>query len=176
MLDTDVDELERLRRADRDLAACLALPALWAGRNPPYIVRTLLDTLTSMLELDLAYAVIRSSGGEVLMEEWRPRTSAPPFSIDQTAGRWTGDVAADPPVLHVSGLGDVRLAEARISSQGGSGIVLAASRRSDFPAERDTGLLRAAANQAAIALNNAELVAREHFDPGPRASGSIWWR
>jgi len=160
MLDTDVDELERLRRANRDLAACLALPALWSGREPRYIVTTLLDVLVSMLGLELAYALIRDVSGETVHEEWRPHTTMPPAPIARAVEPWLGG-ADSAPVVRLPGVGNVRLARAPLRLQSGAGIVVAASVHSDFPGERDDVLLRAAVNQAGIALNNADVMSRE---------------
>src|SRR6267143_1325948 len=44
-----------LRSQLRDLIAILALPALWSGRDAAHIAEALLDVLSSMLRLDLAY-------------------------------------------------------------------------------------------------------------------------
>jgi signal transduction histidine kinase/CheY-like chemotaxis protein len=162
MLDTEVDELERLRRTNGDLAACLALPALWAGREPSYVVTTLLDMLVSMLELDLAFAATHDTGGTPALEEWRPRATAPPVWIAQALERWpVGDDAAGGSAAQVPGVGNVRLARVPLRLQSGSGVVVAASLRSDFPSERDTVLLRATVNQAGIALHNVYLAREE---------------
>lgn len=161
MFDTEIDEVERLRRTNRDLAACLALPALWGGREPPYILSTLLDVLVSTLELDFACAMIRDARSQVaLLQECRPRSMAPPPWIDLALEQPpAGDDAAGGPTVHLPGVGEVQLARAPFLVQSGNGLVLAASVRGDFPSERDTSLLRAAVTQAAIALNNAHLVA-----------------
>src|SRR5260370_35428009 len=39
----------------RDLTAILALPSMWSGRDAAHIAEALLDVLSSMLRLDLAY-------------------------------------------------------------------------------------------------------------------------
>lgn len=161
MLDTDVDELERLRRTNADLAACLALPALWGGREPPYIVATLVDVLVSMLELDLGYAVIRDTSGTATLEEWRPRGTVLPAWIAETLERWPDGDTAGRPTVHLPKVGDIRLARVPLRLQHGGGMVVAAALRGDFPTERDTALLRAAVNQAGIALNHAYLALGE---------------
>jgi PAS domain S-box-containing protein len=154
MLDTDIDELERLRRTNRDLATCLALPAMWAGRDPRYIVTTLLDMLVSMLGLDLAHVIVHDAVGGVLIEEWKhdaPERFAPVVPPAPDAGDRDGDGR----LVHVPGVGHVRLARARLSGTTGRAVVTVGSMRSDFPNDRDTILLRAAVNQAGIALNTA---------------------
>src|SRR5687768_15106535 len=132
MLDTAIDQLESLRRTNRDLATCLALPAMWAGREPRYVVTTLLDMLVSMLGVDAAYAVIHDSAAGVTLEEWRPRAPAPPLSTDTMAA--DGDHGNDAgSCVHVPGVGNVRLARARLSVRGARGMVVAAATRADFP-------------------------------------------
>ena len=111
MLDTDIDELERLRRTNRDLATCLALPAMWAGREPRYIVTTLLDMLVSMLGLDLAHVIVHDAAGALLMEEWKPAAPAGPAPTVLDAS----DHNYDARVVQVPGVGHVRLARVRVS-------------------------------------------------------------
>ena len=55
-LESAADEAERLRRCLNDLVSIMALPALWAGREPSQIVSTLLDTLLGMLRLAFVFA------------------------------------------------------------------------------------------------------------------------
>jgi PAS domain S-box-containing protein len=62
---------------------------------------------------------------------------------------------ADDHVVDVPGTGHVRLARARFSGITGRAVVTVGSVRTDFPNDRDAILLRAAVNQAGIALNTA---------------------
>ena len=57
---TASDETRTLRRTMRDLVALSALPAVWAGCQPPQVAEGLADVLLSTLRLDLAYAKARS--------------------------------------------------------------------------------------------------------------------
>jgi CheY-like chemotaxis protein len=164
MPDTDVNELERLRQTNRDLAACLALPALWSSREPSYILTTLLDMLDSMLQLDLVHAAILDANGHVVLEECRPRSMASSAWI-QTVERWPADDDTIGLPAELPELGHVRLARVRFRFQSGEVRLRAASPRDDFPTEREMVLLRAALNQAGIALNTTyaeqTLLARE---------------
>jgi PAS domain S-box-containing protein len=161
VLDTDLDELEQLRRANRDLATCLSLPALWAGRDARYIVRTLVDVLVTMLEPDLAYAATRDRDGRVILEDWKPRTAARPAAIAEAVERSVGDMGFAVQTVQVPGVAGLRLARASLSMSSGGGVVAVAAARENFPTEWDATLVRVAANQAGIALNTAEMVARE---------------
>jgi signal transduction histidine kinase len=136
----DHDELFRLRRYNRDLAACLALPALWGARDPHYIGETLLDVLSNLLALDYAHLRIDAAGLDPFERSRPPGVTKRPD---------------DPDLEHL------RFMTARLGSPVVFGMVVAGSAREDFPSERDRFLLRAACNQAAIALRNAFLVRAE---------------
>ncbi len=89
------EELKRLRRCINDLVSVLALPAIWIGSEPSKIVRTLLDTLVSMLDLDFAYVRLADPGGEALMEIIRVDQSQMgsdrPQEISKMLNRWFED-------------------------------------------------------------------------------------
>src|SRR5690348_7486885 len=128
MLDTDIDHLERLRRTNQDLATCLALPAMWAGRDPRYIITTLLDMLISMLGLDLAHVVVHDAVGAVVMEEWKPAAPERPVAA-VPAAPGASDPDGDDRALHVPGIGHVRLARGRFSGISGRAVVTVGSLR-----------------------------------------------
>ena len=71
-------EARILRRHARDLTALLALPAMWHGREPAYIMGSLLDVLLSLLRLDSAYVRFDDPEGGPAIEDWRPQSPAPP--------------------------------------------------------------------------------------------------
>jgi PAS domain S-box-containing protein len=127
---------------------------MWAGRDPRYIVTTLLDMLISMLGLDLAHVVVHDAVGAVVMEEWKPDAPERPVAAVPAAPD-ASDPDGDGRVVHVPGIGRVRLARGRFSGITGRAVVTVGSMRSDFPNDRDAILLRAAVNQAGIALNTA---------------------
>ncbi|SFN22440.1 hypothetical protein [Variovorax sp. OV329] len=55
-MDETAIEIRRLQDCISGLMSLLALPSLWDTRDPMSILRTLLDMLARMLDLDLAYA------------------------------------------------------------------------------------------------------------------------
>jgi hypothetical protein len=67
-------ETRILRRHARDLTAVLALPAMWHGREPAYIMGSLLDVLLSLLRLDSAYVRFDDPDGGPAIEDWRPQS------------------------------------------------------------------------------------------------------
>src|SRR3989454_11924162 len=52
----------------RDLGAILALPAVWSGRDAAGISEALLEVLSSMLRLDLAYIRVGNPAGSRPLE------------------------------------------------------------------------------------------------------------
>src|SRR5437588_8382890 len=64
-------ESSHLRRCLRDLVALAALPALWAGRDPPHIAESLADVLQSLLRSDLVYIGLKGMPDGIAIEAAR---------------------------------------------------------------------------------------------------------
>src|SRR5438874_11169002 len=64
-------ESSHLRRCLRDLVALAALPALWAGRDPPHIAESLADVLLSLLRSDLVYVGLKGLPDGIAIEAAR---------------------------------------------------------------------------------------------------------
>src|SRR2546427_9774975 len=62
-----------LRSQLRDLIAILALPAVWSGRDAADIPEAVLEVLSSMLRLDLAYIRTAAPAGSGPLEAVRVR-------------------------------------------------------------------------------------------------------
>ena len=67
-----LSELSGLRSQIRDLAALLALPGMWRGREVSFIASNLLEALVSLLRLDFAYLRSEDPAGGPPLEERRP--------------------------------------------------------------------------------------------------------
>jgi PAS domain S-box-containing protein len=160
-MEIPADENKRLQRCINDLISVLALPALWAGSEPSHLVGTLLDVLLAMLRLDLAYARVSDwSGGppiEVVRSPHRQRPAVRPEQVGQALGRWlTGDQSASRFVVpNPAGEGEVSIASFSLGLQDEVGVLVVGSPRSDFPTDIERLLLRVAANQAGIGLQEA---------------------
>src|SRR5438270_5432378 len=74
-------EARILRRHAHVLTALLALPAMWHGREPAYIIGSLLDVLLRLLRLDSAYVRFDDPDGGPVIEAWRPQASTLPEEI-----------------------------------------------------------------------------------------------
>jgi signal transduction histidine kinase len=160
-VDDAADEIRRLRSCINDLISVLALPALWSGSDPSQVVGTLLDVLLAMLRLDFACARLSDSsdGPPIQVVRWghRQHPSGQPRHVLQALDRWlTGDQTASRFVVRdPSGEGDVSIASFSLGLQHEVGVLAVGSRRAGFPTEVEGLLLRVAANQAAIGLQEA---------------------
>ena len=157
------DEIKNLKACINDLISVLALPAIWTGSEPSEILSTLLDVLLGMLRLDFAYARLSNSIGVAPMELVRLAHSrnltAQPQEIGQMLNPWlTGDPPTSPlRVPSPIGEGEVSIALLPLGLQDEVGVLVAGSKRADFPTETERLLLQVAANQAAIGLEEARL-------------------
>src|SRR6266478_1605568 len=154
-------EIRRLQGSINDLTSIQALPAIWNGRESGHIASTLLDVLVSMLRLDFAYARLSNSinGSPVEFVRLTQRRTAPPQpeEIGRALDRWLTYQSANAPlaVPNPAGDGEVRIAPLRLGLMDEIGMLVAGSKRADFPTPTETLLLRVAANQALVALQEA---------------------
>jgi PAS domain S-box-containing protein len=160
-METTPDEVKRLRSCINDLISVLALSAIWSGSESFQMLGTLLDSLLAILRLDFACArlnhSIDGSPIDVVRLAQRQYRSAHPQEVGRALGRWlTGDQNGSRFVIpNPVGEGEVAIASFSLGLQDEVGVLLAGSRRADFPSEIELLLLRVAANQAAIGLQEA---------------------
>jgi PAS domain S-box-containing protein len=158
------ETIKLLQGCISDLISVVALPAVWKGKEPSQIITTVLDGLVGMLRLDFIYARIsNASPSEVLRLAESQTPLIPPGVVGQALKFWMMDSSFTSPVTipNPIGPGKVSLALFRLGSQDEVGVVVAASHRSDFPTKIETLLLRVAANQAAIGLQEAHLLTEQ---------------
>ncbi|WP_426749733.1 sensor histidine kinase [Myxococcus sp. Y35] len=151
-----------LRRQVRDLAALLALPALWRGLAPAFVASSLVDVLRNVLRPDVVYVCMDVSAGESRSETHWPLT--PADTVRKACQRWCTEAPRNTPwtVPHPLQPGELRLFLLRPEGLAtGGGVVLVGSGRADFPNQQDRYLLQVAVGQAVISINDAELLARE---------------
>src|SRR5438132_6292843 len=154
-------EITRLKACINDLISVLALPAIWSGHEASLIASTLLDTLLGMLRLDFAYLRLKSTVGDAPIEMVRvaqPRTVAPHAQeVGRALAPWLATDAPTSPfvVPNPVGQGKVSIAPLRLGLQDEVGVLVAGAQRPNFPSDVERVLLRVAANQAWIGLQQA---------------------
>jgi len=114
-----------------------------------------------MLRLDFAYARLSDASDgppiEVVRLGNHRHSSVQPQQFGQALDRWLmGDQSASRCVVpYPAGEGEVSIASFSLGLQHEGGTLIAGSRRTDFPTEVERLLLRVAANQAGIGLQEA---------------------
>jgi len=169
-LEHPADEIRRLQRCINDLVSLLALPAMWSGgAKPSDIVHTLLDSLLRMLDLDFVYVRLTNLVDAAASETVRIAQSQEQQSQEQVfrprelcafLNRWLGDASQEHYLQERSPIGgeEVSLASWPLGVQREIGVIVAGSRRADFPRDTEAVLLGIAANQALIGLQQARLL------------------
>jgi PAS domain S-box-containing protein len=166
-LDHPADEIKRLQRCMNDLVSLLALPAMWSGSTPGDIVHTLLDSLLRMLDLDFAYVTLTNLVDAAPSETVRVAQSQEemfrPRELCTFLNRWLGDDPQKPYLRERSHVGDeeVSLVSWPLGVQREIGVIVAGSRRADFPLDTEALLLSIAANQALTGLQQARLLTEQ---------------
>jgi signal transduction histidine kinase len=152
-------EVRRLQAQVRDLAALLALPGIWRGRDVDFIAGSLLDALVSLLRVDCAYLRLEDTGGGAVLEECRPDRGVPARELGEALGA-TRPPEERPPVSEqaVPGRGILHVLRIHPRIEGGSAVILVASARPDFPTELESFLIRAAVDQGLAALEGSRLL------------------
>src|SRR5260370_29057911 len=160
-MENTADEVKRLQSCINDLISVLALAAIWTGKESGQMVGTLLDALLGILRLDFACArlneSIDSSPIEVVRLTQRQHPSAQPQEVGRALDRWLcGDQTTSRFLVpNPAGEGAVTIASFPLGLQDKVGVLVVGSRRADFPTDIELLLLRVAANQAAIGLQEA---------------------
>lgn len=161
------DEIKRLQGCINDLIGVLAFSAIWTVQDSSRTIRTLLDALLGMLRLDFAYARLSDSVGGLAVEDVRAaqrgNLAAEPQDVGRALDPWLTVAHATSPLLIPNPIGDgtVSIAVFKFGFQDEIGVLVAASQRADFPTKIEMLLLRVAANQAAIALQEARHVSEQ---------------
>jgi PAS domain S-box-containing protein len=170
-LEHPADEIKRLQRCVNDLVSLLALPAMWSGSQSWDIVPTLLDSLLRMLDLDFVYVsltnlVDAAPSETVRVAQSREKSQAQMFrprELCTLLNRWLGDDPQKRYLQERSQIGgeEVSLASWPLGVQREIGVIVAGSRRADFPRDTEALLLGIAANQALIGLQQVRLLSEQ---------------
>jgi PAS domain S-box-containing protein len=169
-LEHPAEEIKRLQRCINDLVSLLALPAMWSGSNPCDIVHTLLDSLLRMLDLDFVYVSLTTladaASETVRVAQSQEQSQEPMFRPRELCAflnHWLGDDPQKRYLQERSHIGDeeVALVSWPLGVQREIGVIVAGSRRADFPRDTEALLLGIAANQALTGLQQARLLGEQ---------------
>jgi len=166
-LEHPAEGIKRLQRCINDLVSLLALPAMWSGSKPCDIVHTLLDSLLRLLDLDFVYVSLTNPVDAAPPETVRVPQSQEqmfrPRELSTFLNRWLGDDPQKRYLQERSHIGDeeVSLVSWPLGVQREIGVIVAGSRRADFPRDTEALLLGIAANQALIGLQQARLLTEQ---------------
>jgi PAS domain S-box-containing protein len=161
------EEIQSLQRCINDLTSILELPATWTGGEPTLVVSTLLESLIRVLRLDFVCAwledPVRDPPGETLRvttsRELSPRL---PELRQLLQGLHARDPQNWPALLRDPlGDGDLSLVALPLGLHDRGSMIVAGSRRAQFPHRTERLLLSVAANQATIALQEARLLGEQ---------------
>jgi PAS domain S-box-containing protein len=153
-----------LQRCINDLGKILALPAVDNDGSSSQLFSDLLDMLFGMLQLEFVYARLSDPAGSAPIEmgrstQWRDR----PIEPQEIGNILDNALGADPQKwpaharVAIGGIG-VSIASLRLGSRAQLGVLVAASRRTDFPDETERLRLSVAANQAVIGWQQSRLL------------------
>jgi formate hydrogenlyase transcriptional activator len=166
-IENPAEKIKRLERCINDLVSVHALPAVWSGTEPAQIVHTLLDALLSVLPLDLVYVWLANPVGGGPVEMVRSAQLRGPTPRPQEIGGvfkpWLGAEPQNWPsrMGNPLGEGDISIVPMRLGLQSGIGVIVAGSKRADFPGQTERLILSVAANQAAVGLQEARLLSEQ---------------
>jgi len=160
-------EAKYLKTCINNLISMLTLPAIWTGREAHQIATALLDVLVDMLRLDWVYVRLKNTARGAPIEMIRHaqfRNTA--LCIEIIKGVLDNLLKADTqawPVVVQKSLKEERFSIAvfRLGLNDEMGLLVAGSKRTEFPDVYERLLLNAAANQATIALQESRLLGEQ---------------
>ncbi|WP_257449666.1 hybrid sensor histidine kinase/response regulator [Archangium lipolyticum] len=141
-----------LRRQVNDLFELLELSSAWQGMRPEEIAQSVIDLLVSQLRLDVALLRIQGLEGELEQRF--------PLDLDReallAASRGTSpDSPAAFELSRPNPLGRTAVRVVEVPPLGEPGMVIVGSWRENFPTPHERHLLRAIANQVALAVQSS---------------------
>lgn len=167
-MEEPVMETNRLQACINDLIGIAALPAIWRGSSPAEIVRTLADTLLSVLRLDFVRLRLKNPAGgppcEVNCAADSSASAMPTTEIERFLSDWTdGRLRAWPRRIQAgANHDDFSMVPVPLGLSGNIGVLVAGSRRPDFPLLNERLVLSVAANQAVVGLQGAWLLSEQN--------------
>ena len=163
----NMDEVKYLKTCINNLISMLTLPAVWTGGEVGQIATALLDALLDMLQLDWVYVRLKNPAIGAPVEKVRhAQFGNTADSIQLIKGVLESLLKCDPqawPVVVQKSCNEERFSIAifRLGLNEEVGVLVAGSKRAEFPEVYEKLLLKAAANQATIALQESRLLGEQ---------------
>lgn len=158
-MDNSPQEIKLLQSCINDLMSVLALPAIWTGTDSSKVINALLDALVGMMRLDFAYVRVSDSIDALPIEFVRlsQRRGSNAHDVGRTLDPWLTTKGSSSPfvVPNPGGTGNVSVSAFTLGLHDGFGILAVGSTRTDFPTPIETLLVRVAASQAAVWLQES---------------------
>ena len=163
-LESQAEEVTRLRDCLNDVASIMALPAQSTAGEPGHVVGTVLDALLEMLPA--AFVCVRLNdleGGPSIeivrvAEAWAEAARVRDIRETITASLDDAHLTSSPRAQILFGDVHLSVAFAPLGIRGEIGTLTAGSLRSDFPTQTERLLLDVAASQATISLQQTRLL------------------
>jgi signal transduction histidine kinase len=159
-------DLSAARAQLRDMAAVMALPAMWRGRQADDIAEGVIEVLMAILRADLVFVRILLPDGETL-ERWGPQAAERPaldtyLADDREVAELVTDFGSPSPSLRL-------FVKRPLGGPLDRPYIAVASHRTDFPTANERFLLDFVIEQASIALHSTatlreQRVAREQAE------------
>ena len=163
----NMDEVKYLKTCINNLISMLALPAVWTGGEVGQIATALLDVLLDMLQLDWVYVRLKNPAVGAPVEKVRhAQFGNTADSIQLIKEVLENLLKCDPQAWSVvvqKSCNEERFSIAifRLGLNEEVGVLVAGSKRAEFPEVYEKLLLKAAANQATIALQESRLLGEQ---------------
>lgn len=141
----------------RDLAALLALPAMWRGRSASRIAESLLEVLASVLRIDFCHIRLTNKRDGAVVEAHRPLQNRS-ASIDQLLGALRSGAGAAAEVGRLADDARHRVLRLEPDVDDHRATITIGCVRPDFPTEYESFLCRVAADQAMMAIQTSRLL------------------
>jgi signal transduction histidine kinase len=148
------DELDEYKTCVRDVLGLLALPGLWMGRDPRELLSSLLETVEAIVDVDLAYGMVRDPDLELL----RIKGSEDATQLPQVKAALESFIHQESSFVGVAScgdLGELHLAAAPLGFFSQRSLIIFGSRRPGFPTPTEWIRLRAAATIATTGMETS---------------------
>ncbi|MDR6635107.1 signal transduction histidine kinase [Phyllobacterium sp. 1468] len=153
-----VSDSDGLRKCVNDLITLITLPFIWADGDLSQIGNTVLNVLRAMLDVDFLFLRLIAAGGESLeltrlsLFEGTLRADQIAKALDASLGNFTEWPRTAQ--IHLGAL-TMFITPAPVGLHGVMGVLVAGSREENFPTQEERLILNVAANQVAMAAQEA---------------------